>query len=65
MVSNLMKILTPTGYMTLNRGRIVSIDRIEKGARIIFIPLPYSEDPRHVDSVDSYEKVLETYFSGI
>jgi hypothetical protein len=64
MIVKFIKVLTNKGYITLNRRHIISIDPIDGGARIAFIPFPNSEEPETVDALEAYEKVLEAYFAG-
>lgn len=64
MIIKFIKVLTESGYITLNRMNIVSIDPTEQGCQIVIIPRPYSEEPVRVESTEAYEKVLEHYFAG-
>ena len=61
---NFIKVLTREGYVTLNRATIVSIDPTEEGSRIMLLPHPQSDVPVIIESMEKYEDLLETYFTG-
>jgi hypothetical protein len=64
MTVKFIKVLTREGYITLNRTTIVSIDPTENGSRIMLLPHPQSENPVTIESIEQYEDILETYFTG-
>jgi len=61
---NFIKVLTLNGYISLNKTSIISIDKVDEGTQIVLFTSPYSDEPITINSVESYETILETYFAG-
>lgn len=64
MTAQMIKVLTNEGYVTLNRTKIITIDPIDEGTRIMLLPHPSSETTITIDCTEQYEDVLESYFTG-